>query len=162
MKKTSTTLALLTGCLLTAPLIIAAPVNDGSGNKLNGQKIGAISLYVAPSGNVGIGTDAPLSTLAVNGRIRAKEIEVTLSGWPDYVFTKNYALKPLAEVEAFIEQNHHLPNVPSADEVLKNGSNLGEMDTILLRKIEELTLYMTQLKKANDQLSERIKTHENK
>jgi hypothetical protein len=90
--------------------------------------------------------------LAVNGKVNCKEVEVTLSGWSDFVFNSNYKLKSLYEVEEFINQNKHLPDVPSENEVLENGSNLGQMDAILLQKIEELTLYMIQLKKENDQL----------
>lgn len=115
-----------------------------------------ISLFVSENGNVGIGTDSPASALAVNGKVTSKEVEVTINGWPDYVFAKNYQLKSLPEVAAFIERNHHLPNVPSSDEVHNNGVNLGEMDAILLRKIEELTLYVMQLKKENDALNARV------
>jgi len=111
-------------------------------------------------GSVGIGTGTvaiPSDVkLAVNGKVNCKEVEVTLSGWSDFVFKNDYKLRSLAEVENFINLNGHLPDVPSENDVLTNGANLGKMDAILLQKIEELTLYMIDLKKENDLLKERI------
>ncbi|MCO6500885.1 MAG: hypothetical protein J5I47_10965 [Vicingus serpentipes] len=76
------------------------------------------------------------------GSVWAKEVLCQATDpWPDFVFNKNYELTSLAEVEDYIEKNNHLPNVPSAQEVKEEGINLGEMDAILLQKIEELTLY---------------------
>jgi hypothetical protein len=69
---------------------------------------------------------------------------------PDYVFEKNYNLRPLAEVENYINQNKHLPEVPAAKEMEANGVNLGEMNMLLLKKVEELTLYVIELKKENE------------
>jgi hypothetical protein len=99
-------------------------------------------LIVRGNGNVGIGTTNPQSKLAVNGKITAKEVEVTLSGFPDYVFEANYDLMTLDEVEAYIKAHGHLPNVPSACEVEENGLGLGAMNKILLEKVEELTLHL--------------------
>ena len=82
--------------------------------------------------------------LAVNGGIRAKEVVVE-TGWSDYVFESDYHLRSLSEVEDFISENGHLPDVPSAEEVAANGVSLGTMDATLLRKIEELTLYTLEL-----------------
>lgn len=117
----------------------------------------ANSFYIKAGGNVGIGTKTPQSKLAVNGKITCKEIEVIATGWPDYVFAKDYDLKPLNEVEAFINENQHLPGVPSEREVLEDGVNLGEMNAILLEKIEELTLYMIDLKKENEEIKNQLK-----
>ena len=83
----------------------------------------------------------------------------TLKGnWPDYVFEDNYQLPKLSEVEQYIKDKGHLPDMPSADEVADKGIKLGEMDGLLLRKIEELTLYMIRLEQENEKLKEaRIK-----
>jgi len=94
--------------------------------------------------------------LAVGGKVVCKEIEVTLTGLPDYVFNSDYKLRSLYDVENFVKTNKHLPDVPSEKEVLANGLNLGDMSSVLLKKVEELTLYMIELKKENDQLKERI------
>ena len=96
-------------------------------------------------GTVGIGTaTVPMGyRMAVDGNIVAEEIQIQLSDtWPDYVFEEDYDLKPLSEVEAFVKTNKHLPDVPSAKEVAKEGQRLGEMNAILLKKVEELTLYL--------------------
>jgi hypothetical protein len=94
-------------------------------------------------GSVGISTTTTgTHKLAVNGTIGAREIKVEASAWSDFVFEDNYQLKDLEEVESYIEENKHLPDVPSEKEVLENGIQLGEMDAKLLQKIEELTLYL--------------------
>lgn len=108
------------------------------------------------SGNVGIGTHNPGTwKLAVNGKIRAKEIKVETS-WSDFVFEDHYRLPTLKEVEEFIEQNGHLKDIPSAKEVEEKGVLLGEMDSKLLQKIEELTLYIIQQQKEIEQLKQLV------
>jgi len=98
-------------------------------------------------GNVGIGiTDPGTWKLAVNGKIRATEIKVE-TGWADYVFEKGYKLPSLEEVEKHILEKGHLINIPSAEEVEANGIELGEMNRLLLEKIEEQMLYLLQLEK---------------
>ena len=77
----------------------------------------------------------------------AKEIYVTIQNWADYVFDKNYNLPKLSEVEAFYKKNHHLPEIPSATEVEKDGVNVAEMNKLLLQKIEELTIYLVEQQK---------------
>jgi hypothetical protein len=115
------------------------------------------------SGGVGIGTQSMGSyKLAVQGKIGAHEINVTTNGWSDYVFHSDYKLRPLSEVQQYIKENHHLPEVPSEKEVLTNGQNLGEMNAILLKKIEELTLYVIELEKENDNLKTRVERIERK
>ena len=90
--------------------------------------------------------------LHVADGIRTEHVKVDLqTAWADYVFEADYHLKSLSEVEAYIEQNGHLPDVPSAEEVAANGIELGEMNKILLQKIEELTLYVIELEKKIDQ-----------
>jgi len=88
--------------------------------------------------------------LTVSGTMIAKEIWVLdqqTAGWADYVFKKDYKLMPLSEVEKYINQNQHLPNVPSAKEVEGKGQNLGDLQVKQMEKIEELTLYMIEINK---------------
>jgi hypothetical protein len=131
---------------------------------------GVPQLRINRNGTVGIGTTFRDNNfkLAVGGRIRAEEVRVDV-GWADFVFEDDYYLRPLEEVENFIKQNKHLPDVPSAKEVEANGVDLGKMESILLQKIEELTLYMIEqnkeiqnLKKQNENLENTIKQFENK
>jgi len=106
-------------------------------------------MVITPTGKVGIGTITPDSKLTVKGHIHTQEVKVDLDGAvaPDYVFEENYSLPSLEETEAYIQANKHLPEVPSAAEMEKNGINLKEMNLILLQKIEELTLYTLQQQK---------------
>jgi hypothetical protein len=104
-------------------------------------------MRMAANGNVGIGTTSPREKLSVNGKIRAHEIKVETTNWPDYVFTKDYALPSLAEMEKHIKEKGHLSGIPSATEVKVNGIDLGEMNAKLLQKIEELTLYLIEQNK---------------
>ena len=97
-------------------------------------------------GKVGIGTTAPDEKLTVKGKIHTQEVKVDMAGplVPDYVFANEYKLQSLQQVEAFIKQNKHLPEIPSAKEIETNGLHLAEMNMKLLQKIEELTLYLIQ------------------
>lgn len=122
----------------------------------NTASFGDNHLVIDENGNVGIGTSGPQSLLSVNGKITAKEVQVTTSGWADFVFEENYKLLSLAEVENHIKKNKHLPEVPSAKEVKEAGINLGEMDAKLLQKIEELTLYIIQQDKRIETLERKI------
>jgi hypothetical protein len=97
------------------------------------------------AGNVGIGTTTvPLGyKMAVAGNAIAESITVKLqANWPDYAFKKNYGLMPLTDLKAYVDKNQHLPEVPTAEQVKKDGINLGEMNTLLMKKVEELTLYL--------------------
>ena len=126
-------------------------------------------VIVTENGDVGIGT--PLTNnpenykLAVMGKVGVYDdlvIENTSATWADYVFENDYQLLSLNQVEDYIKSNKHLPHVPSAREVKENGVNIVEMDATLLRKIEELTLYMIEMKKQNEALANKVKTLESK
>ena len=125
-----------------------------NGNKLVGGTSGNGGIFVAGNGNVriGMGTMNPTKALEVNGTIRSKEVIVEIANWSDFVFDNDYNLMSLKDTESFIKQNGHLPNVPSAAEVEKEGIQIGEMNAILLQKIEELTLYVIELQKQIDEL----------
>jgi hypothetical protein len=113
-----------------------------------GQGLGTADRFtILTSGNVGIGTASPDQKLAVNGTIHSKSVLVDMLGWSDFVFKPAYKLPSLVEVQTYIDKNQHLPGVPSAADVEKNGVNLGEMNKILLQKVEELTLYLIELNK---------------
>lgn len=119
---------------------------------------GADRVFVNGSGHMGIGT-APIAQhrLAVAGNIICEELKVELvADWPDYVFAKDYALAPLHELKSFIETYQHLPNIPKASDVQKNGFAVGEMNRKLLEKVEELTLYTIQQQEQIDALMQNI------
>lgn len=107
-------------------------------------------------GNLGIGKRNPTEKLEVNGRIRAKEIKVEASPWPDFVFEDSYQLPSLTESEIFIKEKGHLPNIPTAQEVEQDGVALGRMNALLLQKIEELTLHLIEKDKAINILQEQV------
>uniref|UniRef100_UPI00404B282F hypothetical protein n=1 Tax=Fulvivirga sp. TaxID=1931237 RepID=UPI00404B282F len=122
------------------------------------------NLVLLSSGNVGIGTEAPSHKLDVNGTIHAREVLVDLNfPGPDYVFEEDYPLSSLSEIESYIKTNKHLPEVPSAAQMKEEGVNVIEMQMLLLKKVEELTLLLIdqgnmviELKKENQQQSELI------
>ena len=164
-------------------LILGSPVNNYAhtlveiipGGSSEGEVFSSLSLYHAYSttqkverirftsndkcwintpANVGIGTDNPLYKLDVRGTIRANEIIVNTVG-ADFVFEGDYNLRPLQEVKSYVQENHHLPEVPSAQEMQEQGMGVEQMIVKLLQKVEELTLY-------NIQLEERISELEKK
>jgi hypothetical protein len=125
---------------------------NGEINSANYQR-----MVINKIGNVGIGTINamdPNYRLFVETGIRTRKVKVDQSTWPDYVFDQQYKLPSLSEVENFIKVNNHLPEVPSAKEIEKDGLNLGDNQAVLLKKIEELTLYLIDINKKVDKLTE--------
>jgi hypothetical protein len=119
----------------------------------------ASGIRLDANGNVGIGTATTGSSkLAVEGAITARKVIVTQANpFPDYVFDKNYRLSSLASVDQYIKAHHHLPDIPSADSVARNGLDLGGNQAALLKKIEELTLYVIDQQQQIARLKERDK-----
>ncbi|UTN03047.1 tail fiber protein [Flavobacterium bizetiae] len=117
--------------------------NSASGN------VPQTRLHINDDGNIGIGTTNPQNKLDVKGTIHSQEVKVDMEGWSDFVFKKEYNLPTLEDVEKHINEKGHLENIPNEEEVLKNGINLGEINAKLLQKIEEMTLYMIDMKKEN-------------
>jgi len=138
-----------------------------------------VRMHIHDDGNVGLGTVAPKAKLEVVGNaiigtvpvgkmpsgyslyvekgILAEKVKVAVlssSNWADHVFEKDYKLMPLEEVKNYIEENKHLPDIPSSQELVKNGLDLAEMQAKQMQKIEELTLYMLELKKQVDNLKQ--------
>ncbi len=121
-------------------------------------------LIIDQSGKIGINTTTPDAQLSVKGQIHAQEVKVDLNGAvaPDYVFEPTYKLSPLDSIKTYIDKNKHLPEVPSAKEMEKNGVKLGEMNMLLLKKIEELTLYVIELKKVTEKQTTEIENLKSK
>ncbi|MEQ8575804.1 MAG: cell surface protein, partial [Fulvivirga sp.] len=114
-------------------------------------------MVVAPNGNVGIGSINPAHKLDVNGTIHASEVLVDLNfPGPDYVFEEDYPLSSLSEIESYIKANKHLPEVPSAAQMKEEGVNIVQMQMLLLKKVEELTLHVIDLKKENSLLRDEL------
>ncbi|WP_245869868.1 hypothetical protein [Pedobacter ginsengisoli] len=141
-----------------APRVDLVNGNEPSLSELLGlQNLMSDQAYFA--GKVGIKTANPGDyDLAVNGKIRSKEVKVEAANWPDYVFQNGYKSMPLPELKKFIATNKHLPEIPSAKEVELKGVSLGEMNKLLVKKIEELTLMFIdqyeQSKKQSEQINE--------
>jgi len=134
-------------------------VHDANGNGTNDLQytsagVGAV-LCLKKNGNVGIGTTNPTYKLSVLGTVRSTEMIVD-TGWSDFVFNDNYKLPQLNEVEQFIKEHKHLPGIPTEAEVKEKGVSVGNISSKLLQKIEELTLYVIDIKKENDSLKEQV------
>jgi trimeric autotransporter adhesin len=137
-------------------------INNGNVNKF----------LIKGNGNVGIGTTNTSDTaykLFVEKGIRTRKVKVDITAWPDYVFKPTYKLPSLNELEKYLLSNQHLPEVPAAEEVEKNGIDLGSNQAILLKKVEELTLYMIDLNKKvealakeNEELKKKVTVTSNK
>ncbi|OQP63242.1 hypothetical protein A3860_25470 [Niastella vici] len=114
-------------------------------------------MFVRSISYVGINTsDTKGYCFAVNGDAIFNKVTVKPYPWPDYVFHVKYRLRPLSEAEQYIKQYHHLPEVATADEVEKNGLDVGDNQATLLKKIEELTLYLIDQNKKLEQLDESV------
>jgi hypothetical protein len=138
--------------------LVLSSNGNNIGQSLLLQNNGVTALAVIPGGAIGIGTMSPTEKLSVNGNVRAKKVIVSQTGWPDYVFDPAYKLKTLSELAAFIQKHQHLPDMPSAKEVAEKGINVGDNQTLLLKKIEEMTLYMINMNNEIEKLkAENIK-----
>ena len=138
-------------------------------NESNGVIAASGSVYIGAgynttatfhaNNNVAIGYEAdviPNYKLQVNGSLWASNVHTSAGDYPDYVFDSTYQLPTLQEVETYIKQNHHLPEVPTEADVKKVGINLGEHQVILLKKVEELTLYAIEQNKKQQEQSEKL------
>ncbi|WP_052496120.1 hypothetical protein [Pedobacter lusitanus] len=134
---------------------ILTDIQDFNSNMTETHNAKDLNLYA----NVNIGTNVTSTgyQLQVKGNVRAQEIKVEMDAWPDYVFEPSYEKLSLTELESFIKTNKHLPEIPSANTVAKEGIELGDMNARLLKKIEELTLYVIELKKEVNQLKKENK-----
>jgi len=122
--------------------------------KIGGLVSGTGAVNITNTGNVGIGTlTTGTNKLAVEGTIAARRIKVTqATTWPDFVFDSTYKLPSLKDINNYVKENKHLPDVPYAFEVARDGPDLGEMNRVLLLKVEELTLHLIELEEKLDKL----------
>lgn len=153
------------GALLPASRIVASDNNFGCSLDFQTKQMGANTnplqsrLFISSTGNVGIGTNNvndPNCRLFVETGIRTRKVVVDQAAWPDFVFHPSYNLRPLKEIEQYIHQNHHLPEVVSEATVKKEGLDLGDNQAALLKKVEELTLYLIEQNKKMEQMQHEI------
>lgn len=140
---------------------IMVALNAGNDDgKLILRTNGVNRMYINDNGDIVMGSTTVVPKagykLSVDGKVVCEELLVQLSPWPDYVFKPDYKLASLLEVEQYIQKNNHLPGIPTAAEVESEGLNVGQMQQLMMEKIEELTLYMIDLKKENDILKAEV------
>lgn len=153
----------------TYTLNVGGTINVTTDVFINGKSMGGSSYWSKAGSNVymlgsGLGIGTTLGSnpnsylLAVNGKIGAKEVQIenTSATWPDFVFKNDYMLMSLKDVEKYINQNGHLPEIPSEAEVKQEGIRVGEMNAKLLQKIEELTLYVIEANKKIEKLTTEV------
>ena len=147
-----------TGLVSAGSLSVTGLVSAGSLSTTGLVSAGSLKI----SGNVGIGTASTTVLVTIKGKIIAGEIQVVDAGTitPDYVFKSDYKLMSLHDVETFVKKNSHLPEVPSVDEFRKDGMNISQMNKLLLKKVEELTLYLIEQNKKLEEQNKRIETLE--
>ena len=139
---------------------------DGVGNQMElwgeyvGTRYGPHLVVNRNNGNTSIGgTFASGYKLSVDGKIICTELRVNqVADWPDYVFSKDYDLMPVARLDSFIAENGHLPNIPAASEISRSGMDVGEMQRLMMEKIEELSLYIIGQQKQIDELKAKLET----
>jgi len=136
--------------------------SNGDENGLHIKSNTANKIILESKVGIGVSNITTDALLTVNGTIHAKEVKVDLTGLADFVFDSGYKLMPLHQVESYVKNNSRLPDMPSASEVSKNGLSMGEMQNKLLQKVEELTLYVIELQKTNNQQSSKIEELEKK
>ena len=141
-------------------LILQTPdprLSEFAGNIGIGVDSPKAKLHIASNVMIGSGSPASGYILSINGKVISEEVRVELDGdWPDYVFHNSYKLTSLQQLEKFITSNKHLPNIPAASQVTKEGFDLGDMNRRLLEKIEELTLYIIQQEKKLNSLQQQV------
>lgn len=140
--------------------ITDAALNTSVVHKSGDETIEGVKIF---NGKIGIGTTSQGNyRLSVKGAIRAQALKIEPGSWADYVLYDTYKLPALNEVESFIKSNRHLPDMPSEAEVKRAGIDVGEMNVLLLKKIEELTLYMIEKDKEVGELKSRVKKLESR
>jgi hypothetical protein len=141
--------------------VINSHAGGGSWADLYFQTNGSTRMFIESNGNVGIGTTdlAAGYKLSVDGKVACEEVLVEYSeGWPDFVFSSEYKLPNLDELETHIKKYNHLPGIPSAKDIEEDGLQLAEMQKLVLQKVEELTLYTIEQGKLIDELKKDLET----